>query len=149
LIARSQISARQAGNACGALDVSGQVTVSRQALLIRFLSANDNFTEQFQLTNQGASVPGPVYLVLDGMCSTIGYCPFANGFAWDQTTCFAPFGMGTFSPMLLVSSGGIAAGQTLYFDARFYGSPYATPFSGPGVPEGNVTTRVFSGHPNQ
>ncbi|MBV8844207.1 MAG: hypothetical protein JO307_15470 [Bryobacterales bacterium] len=134
-IAGQTFNVRQSGDACGATEVSSQLAVTTHALIS--LNA-PYFSQQFQVVNQGGSVPGPVYLVLDGFAGSCGptglySCPLTGTFA--GTTCQTP--LGDNSPMVLVSNG-LAPGQTIFPTIRLYRPASA-----------GTAIRVFSGSPSQ
>ena len=64
-IAGKTFAASQSASACGAADVSSQVSVTRGAFTSNFIGTN--YIQQVRLTNQGPAILGPVYLVVDGL----------------------------------------------------------------------------------
>jgi hypothetical protein len=123
---------QNAVSACGATDVSTQVSVVRRAFLSNFLGSA--YTQQVTLTNQGAAIPGPVYLVVDGLVS--GSVAPTN----RTTTCQSP---GT-SYMVLAAPNGLSAGQLVNLTLTFQPGIAAK-----GAPPTWTTTRVFSNTPSQ
>jgi hypothetical protein len=113
--------------------VSTQVSVTQGATIAPFLYGN--YTKQLHLTNRGAAVAGPVYVVLDGICNGVGTCAPLQTAAY--TTCQVPIPYKN-TPMVLVAPSGLAPSQTLTYTLQFQFSP-PVPF----------TTRVFSGTPSQ
>src|SRR5581483_2616555 len=97
----------QAASPCGGTEVSGQVTVSLLALLSPwtyggYFTQYSHYSQQVRLMNTGPSIPGPISLVLRGICG-IGNCPFvtqispvvcnANDFVDDPAIVVAPNGL--------------------------------------------------------
>jgi hypothetical protein len=119
-------SANQSASACGATDVSSQASVVRGVFLLNFLGTS--YTQQIKLTNNGPAIPGPVYLVVDGLVSA-SVTPTAR-----TTTCQSS---GT-SYMVLAAANGLNPGQVVNLNLTFRGTP----------PTG-TTLRVFSGTPSQ
>ena len=143
---------RQSATACGATDVTSQVNATLRALLAPLSPfSSGSYTQQLMLVNTGGSVAGPVYVVLDGLCNTVGeyFCPFAT--ATPFTSCQVPSPDGGYtqghSPMIAVAPGGLSAGQTLFYNLSFYTPPYG-PIP-PAVPESSISLRVLSGTPSQ
>jgi len=147
-IAGKTFSVSQSANACGATDVSSQVSVSRGTILSTFL--NNYYYEDVTLHNQGTtSVAGPVYLVLDGLPTTRSQCG-TNVFGQYQTCgvvdpsgvtyCQSPSG----SDMVLYAPNGLAPGQQVSTYIDFVPGP-----SGGALPPNWYTTRVFSGTPSK
>lgn len=133
----------QSASACGGTDVSSQVQVTRRALLDQW-NYNNSLTQQLQLVNNGPVIPGPVSVVLYGICTQF-FCPFANGFSYTRVQCQA--GQLSFlePAAVLVAPNGLAANQTLISDLPFYANPYQPPpNSGPPTA---VTISVISGTP--
>jgi Putative binding domain, N-terminal len=135
--------ASQSASACGATDVSSQVTVTRGALLLQPFKFPASYSQQVRLTNTGSAVAGPVYVVFDGLCPG-GFpssCPLSS---YQLTTCQTPPSSAVGSPMVLATAGGLAPGQILNILLTFSANPYVN-----GVTSSTVTTRVLSGTPSQ
>ena len=142
-IAGQPFQVRQSASGCGATDVTSQISVKIRALLQTDYYYRP-YTQQLTFTNQGSAVVGPVYVVLDGLCAyTLWLCPGSSLF----TTCGLP--PYTSSPMVPVTSSGLAVGQTVNLTLDFGYIPYVSPFGAPWatVPEASVSMRVFSGTP--
>jgi len=121
-----------AASVCGATDVSTQVSVVRGAFLSNFLGSA--YTQQVRLTNNGPTIPGPVYLVLDGLVA--GSVAPTN----RTTTCQSP----ATSYLILAAPNGLSAGQLVSLNLTFQPG-----LAGKGAPPTWTTTRVFSGTPSQ
>jgi hypothetical protein len=129
--------AQAAATACGALDVSGSVTVSAGALSLSS-AVNDIYSQRVTLTNRsGQPIAGPIYLVIDGVPN---YTPYTGSQVipgQPVTHCQSPTAAG--SSLVLWSPGGMASGQSI---------PAAVSYLHP--PTGSMRGfRVFSGTPNQ
>jgi hypothetical protein len=123
----------QGGSTCGANDVSGpQVAVIRGAFLSNFLGSN--YTQQVKLTNSGVAIPGPVYLVVDGLVS-------GSVSPTSRTTSCQSLGV---SYMILAAANGLSPGQVVNLNLTFLPGAAAK-----GAPPAWTTTRVFSGNPTQ
>jgi len=98
-IAGQPFSVSQDASSCGGTDVSSQVTVSIQALLSPYYTGP--YTQQLRLTNQGAAVAGPLYMVFYGLCSTTGpsFCPISSQYFSVQ--CQGPDS--NYSPAVFIS----------------------------------------------
>jgi hypothetical protein len=142
-MAGKTFNATQNAPACGAVDVSSQVSVVRGTIGSNF--TRTNYVQQIRLTNNGANLPAPVYLVLDGMpltgapCvgGTCGVTP-----APPLTFCQSPSGSSLISVPL--PGGTMAAGTTIILSLTFQPGAAAG-----GVPPTWYTTRVFDGTPSQ
>ncbi len=131
----------QTASACGGTDVSSQVQVTRRALLDRWRS-NNGLTQQLQLINTGPVIPGPLYVLIFGVCNTgeLSFCPFANGAPFTLVNC----GTGVLYPALPVAPNGIAADQTIFSELQFGSNPYQNP----SAPQPSaLTISVISGTP--
>jgi len=146
-IAGNPFSVSQSASACGASDVSSQVSVSRGSILAGFTGGY--YAETVTLKNQGAtSVAGPIYLVMDGLPTTRSQCGTFLGQAQTcsvtqasmLTHCQSPSG----SDMVLFAPNGLAPGQQASESLTFLPGP-----AGGASPPNWYTTRVFSGTPNQ
>jgi hypothetical protein len=122
----------QGGSTCGATDVSTQVPVVRGAFLSNFLGSA--YTQQVKLTNNGPAIPGPVYLVVDGLVS--GSVAPTN----RTTTCQSS----STSYMVLAAPNGLSSGQLVNLTLTFQPGAAAK-----GAPPTWTTLRVFSGTPSQ
>ena len=131
-LTRKTLSISQGGSTCGATDVGTQVSVVRGAFLSNFLGSA--YTQQVKLTNNGPAIPGPVYLVVDGLVSG-SVAPTAR-----TTTCQSS----STSYMVLAASGGLSSGQAVNLTLTFQPGAAAK-----GNPPSWTTTRVFSGTPSQ
>lgn len=138
-IAGQPFAVSQAAAPCGGTDVSGQVSVSLQALLEPW---NIPYAQQLRLTNQGAAVPGPIWVVFHGVCGPDAggalFCPFQTDYS--LVSCGAA---------IYAAPNGLAAGQTIFDMLRFNYFPYASSLvssSGLSAP-GAITFSVISGTP--
>jgi len=136
----------QGGDGCGANDVSGQVSVYRGPFLSGFFGLS--YDETVIVRNPGAtSIPGPVYLVLDGLPATRFEC--GNFFGQTQTCGISNIHTLTFchsasgSDMVLFAPDGIGPGQSVSGELNFIPG-----LTGGASSPGWYTTRVFSGTPN-
>ena len=138
----------QSASACGATDITSQVSVK----LSGFSSVPplfNSFVQTVTLTNQGASVAGPIYLVMDGLPRTGSPCTAKNtpnttcnvSPAPPLTYCQSPSG----SDLVLMSSGGLASGASVTRTLSFSPGPAA----GGGTAGLQYTPRVLSGTPAQ
>ena len=140
-IAGKTFAVSQSSLACGAADVSSQVSVTRGAFLSNFVGTN--YVQQISLKNQGPAVPGPVYLVVDGLPMTGTPCVGTSCAivpAPPLTFCQSPNG----SSLVLAAPNGLASGQLVNLSLTFTPGRAAR-----GVPPTWTTTRVFSGTPIQ
>jgi hypothetical protein len=116
-IAGQTFSVTQGAGACGALDVTSQMSVTRSGLTwIPFTSYYYSQTITVRNTS-GSVIHGPVYLVLLGEPTHYGY-PNDSGLLGSQvlTTCFSTQG----DYRLLVSSGDMQAGQSVGIPLVFF-----------------------------
>ncbi len=140
-IAGKTFNASQSAAGCGTTDVSSQVTVTRGAIASNF--TRSTYVEQVRLTNQGASVAGPVYLVLDGLPATAAPC--VGGTCSVTPTPPLTFCQSlTGSSLIIAAPSGLTPGQVVTLSIQFL----------PGAAQGGVpptwyTTRIFSGTPTQ
>jgi hypothetical protein len=140
-IAGKTFNASQSAAGCGTTDVSSQVTVTRGAIASNF--TRTAYVEQVRLTNQGASVAGPVYLVLDGLPMTAAPCVGGTCGVTPPpplTFCQSPSG----SSLIIAAPSGMTPGQVVTLSLQFQ----------PGAAQGGLpptwyTTRIFSGTPTQ
>jgi hypothetical protein len=146
-IAGKPFNVSQSADACGATDVSSQVSVSAGTILADF--SGTSYPDPVTLHNQGTTnVAGPIYLVLDGLPSTRASC--GNFLGETQTCsvrntsrltyCQSPSG----SDMVLVAPNGLAPGQQASDTLIFVPGP-----GGGAAPPNWVKFRVFSGTPSQ
>jgi hypothetical protein len=140
-------SVSQSASACGATDVSSQVSVARGTVFADFLG--NDYTQKITLQNQGTTnIAGPIYLVLDGLPATRFEC--GTFFGQTQTCgvlnasrltfCQSPPG----SDMVVFTPNGLASGQQVSLVLTFVPGRVG----GASAPSW-FTTRVFSGTPNQ
>lgn len=139
-----------AGGACGALDVSAQIRVTQGPMQL-FSAVGSLYDRNVTLTNiSSQTVPGPIYLVLDGIpdYSRPGCTPPIAPFgctlvpAYPVTHCLSPSPVG--SSLVLWSQFGLAPGQSVG------GGNIGLTFKGGSIIAlQQYTTRVLSGHPNQ
>jgi hypothetical protein len=145
-IAGEPFAVSQSASACGATDVSSQVSVARGPILSEFIGGY--YHETVTLRNNGTTnVSGPIYLVLDGLPLTsssrcgsfLGQAQTCGVTLASLTYCQSPTG----SDMVLFSHG-LGPGQAIGGDLTFVPG-----IAGGAQPPGWYTTRVFSGTPNQ
>ena len=140
-IAGKTFNASQSAAGCGTTDVSSQVTVTRGAIASNF--TRSTYVEQVRLTTQGATVAGPVYLVLDGLPATAAPC--VGGTCSVTPTPPLTFCQSlTGSSLIIAAPSGLTPGQVVTLSIQFL----------PGAAQGGVpptwyTTRIFSGTPTQ
>lgn len=125
------------GQSCGATDVSSQVRVVRSGM--NFLPFTTyEYSENITVSNSGPAIPGPLYLVLDGLPTS------SKGLLGNQlvTHCGTTSPMGSYLiPLVFNLVGGElpqggSAGVPLVFASQ---DPFGIAY----------TTRVLSGTPNQ
>jgi hypothetical protein len=136
----------QGAGACGALDVTSQVTVSLGGYTWLTI---DQYEQNLVLRNTSGSIinpsiiPGPVYLVLLGVPThhpliDNDNTSLATGAPLALTTCFSTQG----DYLVTVSLGDLAWGQTVSEEFLWLTGPLA------GGPAG-YTYKVLSGTPSQ
>ena len=137
--------ASESAPACGATDVSDKVSVSQGALLPASPVNTALYDRQITLTNSSGVIPGPIYLVIDGLPnSTLPGCSSVNGGqcglepAAPLTHCLSPNG----SSLVLWRNSALAARESSTAGFTFYLGRSALSLEG-------YKTRVFSGTPNQ
>jgi len=130
-IAGQTFSVTQGAGACGAVDVTSEMTVKQSGLTYVFPSSLGELVTV--KNNSGAAVNGPVYLVLLGVPDN------GNGVlggSQSLTTCYSPQG----DYLLLASANSMPAGQSVVLPLLF-----STQGFGVGV---EYTTKVLSGKPS-
>jgi len=148
-IAGQTYTVTQSASACGATDVSNKVEVLRDAFLPDEPLGNF-YLQTVSLYNVSAqTIPGPIYLVMDGLPRTGAPCvengmtnPTCNVYPTPAVTfCQSPNG----SDLVLFSSSPMTSGQKITGTLEFLPGQAAG-----GAANGfGYTTRVFSGTPNQ
>jgi hypothetical protein len=144
-VAGQAFSLSQGGSACGpATDVTSQM----KATLGAFLGTAplfQTFSQSVTLTNTGTAIAGPIEYVLDGLPRTSSPCPSGKTCtvttpAPTTTYCQSTAG----SAMVLMSSGGLAAGQSVSKTLTFTPGTAA----GGSAPALQYTFRVLNGTPS-
>jgi probable HAF family extracellular repeat protein len=148
-IAGQTYTVTQSASGCGATDVSNLVSVSQNAFM-PWPPLFEFYIQTVSLSNRSAqTIPGPIYLVMDGLPRTGGTCvatgvtnPICNvSPAPPVTLCQSPGG----SDLYQVSSGPMAPNHTITVTLSFLPGQAAG-----GTQRGlDYTTRVFSGTPTQ
>jgi hypothetical protein len=142
-IAGITFNATQNAPACGAVDVSSQVSVVRGTIVSNF--SRTAYTQQIRLTNTGATLPAPVFLVLVGLPLTGPPCVGGTcGVTPAPPLTYCQSATGSSLIALSLPAGVMNAGQTLTMTLTF--QPGAA--SG-GMPPTWYKTRVFDGTPSQ
>jgi hypothetical protein len=142
-IAGVTFTATQNAPACGAVDVSSQVSIVRGTVASNF--TRTAYTEQVRLTNNGPALPAPVYLVLDGLPLTGAPCVGGTcGVTPAPPLTFCQSASGSSLIAVPLSGGTMSAGQTVTLTLTFQPGAAAG-----GVPPTWYTTRVFDGAPSQ
>jgi hypothetical protein len=134
-------------SACGATDVTDKTYVW-QGDYFESEDGSDTWTRGIEVRNSsGQTIPGPIYLVMDGLpqtgppCRWTGFSTPTCGLATPTpiTYCQSPTG----SYLYLMTSGPLAPGQSVWANPEYVPGPLA---GASGLP---YKTRVFSGTPNQ
>lgn len=134
-IAGQTFSATQGAGACGAFDVTSKVRVSASGLSYIYPSSYF-WSQTITVANtSGSVISGPVYLVLLGLPTHLGY-PRDAGLLGSQliTTYFSPQG-----DYLLLLSGDVQPGQTIGIPLVFFTQSLFPP---------RYSTKVLSGQPS-
>ena len=136
-IAGKTFSATQGAGACGALDVSSQMQVTRNGLNLIYPSSY-LYSSSITVTNRGSSIFGPVWIALIGLPTNLGF-PNDSGLLGSQrlTTCFSSPG----DYLLLVSGFDMAPGQSIGIPLVFFTQGF-----GGGL---QYSTKVLSGTPTR
>ncbi len=133
-VAGQSFSATQAApgaSACGALDVTSQVSVPPGGFTPIFPAGSNLWHQEITITNRGPAISGPINYVLIGLPTPSGV-GLTGGFG--ETTCF-----GAAAYIVPVSSGGLASAAHVTFGLDFvdqFGLPSYTP-------------KVLSGQPSR
>lgn len=126
---------------CGATEVTSQISVTRSAF--RPSSLGNFWLQDITLTsNSGTTIPGPIYLVMDGLPKyDAGVCRYGCGVVPAQplTRCLSSSG----AYLVLYSSGTMAPGQSITKNFAF------APYRGTTGATFQFTPRVLSGKPNK
>lgn len=114
--------------ACGALDVTSQVSVSRLGFTPIPPAGSNLYDQEITISNTGRSPIGPVYYVLLGLPTPSGTGLASN---FPLTHCFSSKG-----DSIVLVSGGLLPGAHVKFGLTFVGEP-------------SYTDRVLSGTPSK
>jgi photosystem II stability/assembly factor-like uncharacterized protein len=138
--------AAASASACGAADVSGQITVTK-GVFFACGSAGSLWCQTISLRNvSGHAISGPIYMIMDGLPKyDSGVCRYGCGLTSGApiTHCQSA---GSFEYDFL--DGTFGAGQVITRTLNFSPGPWTV---GAGSPSQlfSYTTRMFSGTPNQ
>jgi hypothetical protein len=135
-IAGQTFTVSQTGWACGAVDITAQMGVVMESAPTYIYPSSYEYSGKISvINNSGASMPGPVYLVLLGLPNWQNF-PYGNGLLGSQelTTCFSSHG-----DYLIPVAGRMQAGQRvdiplLFFTQSLGGNPNFSPKVLEGMP---------------